>query len=676
MSQRSLPTRRFASAPLFRGSASGGPPTGGQAEPPAVPRFLVAEVAVKSRRSDYRSLLDPDAAGGDLKRCRADATTLKDAVAALKRHGFSITHIGPCTLTIVGSRGSFEATFGVELSAETTDDSQLRIRARPASATATSLAASSLIHPLSGVLAPYLASLLFPPPTRLANGETPPPKTDATCDIYLDEVRRLLGGFQQEPTGKDVRVVVADSGIYSDHPWIKSRLTTGRYTYCKTKGSYVGINVKEVRFARAVDKLRDDAINPLIQNAAAYAPPMSDAMRQDLTAFFKNVRFQADLQTLIDTSPSDTSDLLPLDIRKSPDLSAALADLIPTLEKCRHCLTTIACHDTYAFGKSSLTRLKDTYHGTSVLANVLAVAPESHLKFQDCESHGGPFRDRVWESTREVLNDKSDTQLRTIINCSWSTDEQLSDANANNASKKLWQELLDRAQRQQTLLVVIAGNKGRGPSLEASVLHEASLIVGGAYFDKTTPPETLTASNLASAYPADSATGRRAIPDVCGLVAGEPAGQRRRGLIYCPQDLADWEAKAGTSFAAPQVAAVCALIRQTWKQAPLAAIKDIVRHTSQLITLGQAYQPFTQSDFWWGAADCSVGLVQIDRALALARFFMTVDLTKLPWAEALQKLLQAASPTSPTSPATNLVLDCGRKSISLIAAKTALLGIT
>ena len=52
----------------------------------------------------------------------------------------------------------------------------------------------------------------------------------------------------------------------------------------------------------------------------------------------------------------------------------------------------------------------------------------------------------------------------------------------------------------------------------------------------------------------------------------------------------DWEAQSGTSLAAPQIAGVCALIKQAFPAATPAQMKEILQKTAEPIVAGTTLQ--------------------------------------------------------------------------------------
>jgi hypothetical protein len=131
--------------------------------------------------------------------------------------------------------------------------------------------------------------------------------------------------------------------------------------------------------------------------------------------------------------------------------------------------------------------------------------------------------------------------------------------------------------------------------------HPDVISVGGVYLEAD---GNLRASNYSSGFASQIYAGRN-VPDVCGLVGQKP----RAAYIMLPlepgcaidQDLAaggshpngdettsndGWAAISGTSAAAPQVAGVCALIKQACPTLSPAAVRRILSQSARDVTTG------------------------------------------------------------------------------------------
>lgn len=226
-------------------------------------------------------------------------------------------------------------------------------------------------------------------------------------------------------------------------------------------------------------------------------------------------------------------------------------------------------------------------HGTAHAANLFATAPGvSFAMVKQGPSHAAAFKKAI------DLNPH-------IIVCSWTAGD-LVDSSPNRTHltgipgelKSLEVEVA-RAVSKGICVVCAAGNG----QVSFPGMHPDVISAGGAYF---APTQKVGASDLASAFASRPYPGRH-VPDLCGFVGMSPhgvyimlpvqpgcvldqefaaAGPFPRGDMTGAGD--GWIAASGTSSAAPQIAGVCALLKQknpslspqNMKQALLAGATD------------------------------------------------------------------------------------------------------
>jgi subtilisin family serine protease len=128
-------------------------------------------------------------------------------------------------------------------------------------------------------------------------------------------------------------------------------------------------------------------------------------------------------------------------------------------------------------------------------------------------------------------------------------------------------------------------------------MHPDVVSAGGAFIDENTETQ---ASNYASAFRSLVYPGR-SVPDVVGLVGMRP----HANYIMLPLEpgceideaVSDhdgtapddgWSVISGTSAAAPQLAGVCALLKQKNPGLSPAEIKEVLKRTARDVTRGQA----------------------------------------------------------------------------------------
>ncbi len=261
-------------------------------------------------------------------------------------------------------------------------------------------------------------------------------------------------------------------------------------------------------------------------------------------------------------------------------------------------------------------------HGTGIAANLLAIAPEADLTVVKADVAIAGMLKSVNSASalRAAISLNPD-----IISCSWASDQRslrLSPANRVLAATVAY------AVRQGITVVFSAGNGHMGfPSQ-----HPDVIAVGGVYRHlQGSLKGTLEASNYASGFVSPVYPGRR-VPDVCGLVGQLPYGC----YIMLPvplgsvidQDLGSpirdgipskdgtqhndgWAAFSGTSAAAPQVAGICALIKQVKSDLSPAEIKQLLQQTA-IDILGGFSHPSSGSAAARDGPDLATGYGLVD----------------------------------------------------------------
>lgn len=235
-------------------------------------------------------------------------------------------------------------------------------------------------------------------------------------------------------------------------------------------------------------------------------------------------------------------------------------------------------------------------HGTGVVTNVLAVAPDVELIVvkADVALENNKFRNinpkTAFEQARSLNPD--------IISCSWGSDlhnNQLSPADRALAV------VIAGAVKKGITVVCAAGNGQWGFPAQ----HPDVIAVGGVYKHlEGSLKGQLEASNYASSFVSQISSQRRYVPDVCGLVGQLPSGAYIM-LPVAPGSIADrvhsalhdgteatdgWAAASGTSSAAPQVAGICALMKQVSSDLSPQQIRAILQRSAWDVTEGTSNQ--------------------------------------------------------------------------------------
>lgn len=264
-------------------------------------------------------------------------------------------------------------------------------------------------------------------------------------------------------------------------------------------------------------------------------------------------------------------------------------------------------------------------HGTGVVANLLAIAPEVDLTLVKADV-ALASKSRNINSTaafRAAVALKPD-----IISCSWGSDLR-SPYYLSSFHRVLASAIAD-AVNQGILVVCAAGNGQWGfPSQ-----HPDVIAVGGVFKHlEGSLKGRLEASNYASSFISAIYPDRR-VPDVCGLVGQLPSAayimlpvspgseiDQLRALTGDETETTDgWAAFSGTSSAAPQVAGGCALLRQAAPGLGPFELRQVLEETARDIGEGC-------SNAGTGGAQArdgpdlatGYGLVDIERAVRAVR---------------------------------------------------------
>lgn len=239
-------------------------------------------------------------------------------------------------------------------------------------------------------------------------------------------------------------------------------------------------------------------------------------------------------------------------------------------------------------------------HGTAESANVFAVAP--NVDFTMVKQYFGSihFTPNAIGAFNAAVAANAD-----IISCSWTT---RTDPNPLDAAERLLSAAVASAVRQGIIVVVSAGNGHYGFPGE----HPDVISVGGVFMGQDS---ILQASNYASGFRSRVFPNRNC-PDVCGLVGLQPRAAYimlplppgcdiDRDLAVAPdnppecmgstthpcvdetEDSDGWAAISGTSAAAPQIAGICALLKQANPSLSPVQAKEILRNSAIDVLEGQ-----------------------------------------------------------------------------------------
>ena len=233
-----------------------------------------------------------------------------------------------------------------------------------------------------------------------------------------------------------------------------------------------------------------------------------------------------------------------------------------------------------------------TGHGTGESANLLAIAPDIKLTMVKADvAIGGKGKNvNSIGALREAIALKPD-----IISCSWGSDERTRDLSPYN---RVLAATVAEAIHQEIIVVFSAGNGQYGFPAQ----HPEVIAAGGVYLHLNGSLQgKIEASSYASSF-ISPIYGNRQVPDVCGLVGNLPYGSYIM-LPVSPNSLVDqqlavrddgteaidgWAAFSGTSAAAPQLAGICALIKQVNPNLSPAQARQILRDTAHDVVDGSS----------------------------------------------------------------------------------------
>ena len=224
-------------------------------------------------------------------------------------------------------------------------------------------------------------------------------------------------------------------------------------------------------------------------------------------------------------------------------------------------------------------------HGTGESANLLAIAPDIKLTMVKADMALGGTGKNVNSigALREAIALKPD-----IISCSWGSDERKGEISPYN---RVLATTVAEAIRRGIIVVFSAGNGQWGFPGQ----HPEVISAGGAFMHLDGSLKgKIEASSYASSFVSRMYPNRQ-VPDVCGLVGQLPHGSyimlpvppscdadRRMALARDGTEESDgWAAFSGTSAAAPQLAGICALMKQVNPNLTPAQAKRILEETAR-----------------------------------------------------------------------------------------------
>lgn len=268
-------------------------------------------------------------------------------------------------------------------------------------------------------------------------------------------------------------------------------------------------------------------------------------------------------------------------------------------------------------------------HGTAEAANIFACAP--NVDFVGI---------KMGENPTLAFKTASDLYPSVMTN-SWGY--SIPGPSLPNFLKPLEAAVIEAVRERGVTVCFSAGNGHFGfPGQMPEVIS-----VGGVFADEQLVDGDfdLQASDYASSFLSQIYPGRR-VPDVCGLVGltprgiyimlpVEPGDEIDQGLAGGSFPNGDetaandgWAVISGTSAASPQVAGVCALIKQVQPGLPPDLVKAVLRASARDVTKGQSAMGEPAGAGHDGAT--GAGLVDALAAYKLARSVTPRNLSALP----------------------------------------------
>jgi serine protease AprX len=273
---------------------------------------------------------------------------------------------------------------------------------------------------------------------------------------------------------------------------------------------------------------------------------------------------------------------------------------------------------------------RDDYgHGTAEAANIFSVAPDSDFV-------------GIKMGSNATLGFKKAVDLSpAVITCSWGWSIQ--NAPLPNWLKPLEAAVIHAVRRLGISVVFSAGNCHFGfPGQMPDVIS-----AGGVYAHRDLAGDDfyLEASDYASSFVSKIYPGR-GVPDLCGLVGMMPRGiyimlpvppkcsidMSLGGGTYPHADMTQsddgWAVISGTSAAAPQIAGVCALLKQVQPSLSPALVKQILIASARDVKKGKSCMGNNAGKGFDSAT--GAGLVDAYKAYRLARSIMVRPMNTLP----------------------------------------------
>lgn len=545
-----------------------------------LPSLIFAEAAVKSSRAGYVSIFDPKAevTTGGLKKFYADPEKMAEAVKAFKSIGFSVFDADRICISIAASPSLFNKVLGVTITTENEKNNSSPIisckgsrqpgiigsenmvpeafqsfltqimQERNLEKLANSQQVNMTIQRVTNTvkyLRETLAGIALTQPMKpfCRVPEMPDPKLKKANELILADLWNRLGGNKldrKENNGDGVEVVVIDTGCYTEHDFFKQIGSTIYVTLPKFLETLMEKKINEEDEAlKKIDELSFDDLLTDLESVAQLDETDSEKHQEALL----------------------TKKFLREYTKKSQDPDG---------------------------------------HGTSMVANVLAVAPKATINVIKVPTPAYA-NVKAWNFIESnIISAKLLGSKKMVLSCSLGPTGEVNDQELSKI------DLI--SERVPAAIAVGNVDEDTNPNLYA--LREKVIAVGGAYRDSKNELSV-------SEYALSGNAGDRSAPDICGwfgpdgIIVPIDPDSRNNKQGSMPNE---WSlSTGGTSAATAQVAGLCAIIEQVCPGIRPEVVKRVIMKTADIVPNGQNAQKIA------APVAAGSGLINIDLAVETSR---------------------------------------------------------
>ncbi len=558
----------------------------------------------------------------DLRKFMAAPANIKTAVDALKKAGFKIISVGRTSVGILAATSLFEKIFTVVV---TRDETTKLLSVKNAG--------------VAGVIPPgnfaggLLEGIVISQENEVTTGTAPPKKdTDAICKYWPEDIPLLLGfatmdefnivkqtlaAYLKDAT-QTIKLHVLDSGFHP-HGYLQDKFPDAI--------ARVGVFIdKQV----AAEKIRETKLQ--IEALAELDDTLNIFLRQYFNAHSKDPNslngYKDDDDFLLVLHTIEPA-ALQEEIRALADFNA-YEDFVQKILPDRITLLELTLDEFHIF----FTTAEDTgSHGTQVIANALPVIdllPVSHYKIEVYKTMPEIKRNNFFKAFQNKKHEANEIQ---IINCSYGS--ALTEDGAISTDDISIN--MDLAFSSDTATIIFSAGNADKLLLTRKPFETRNrkvITVGGAYTDEH---NEITASMLGHGYITTYDGEDRKVPDICGIL-GPPRPDNKQfagGIVWTPtfKDKSDadqsndgWSSNGGTSLAAPQVAALCAVLKMISPDLTTDDLKKVLLESSGKVNKGFFFDPAKPAE-GTAAATIGTGLINIKNAIIAALVLRSKKMT-------------------------------------------------